>query len=175
MQGRQHVRRQARSRRRQAVDRDGRDQGQTLEEARREHRPQHDRRRGKVVLREPRREAQAERRQQRPVGTDPREQRLGRHGRLGGRSQHDAKGLPAAELDDDGLPRLEAGQGRRDRVRVGPIPRGRRFDRDLHECGRGDPPHTVMRRSALRERSAVRTARMRPAVASTWPSSLTTT
>ena len=137
-----HGRRQVRAGRRQAAGRDRRHQAQPLQQAGRQHRPQHDRRRREVVLGQPCREPQAEGRQQRSVGADAREQRLGRHRRLGSRSQDDAQGLPAAELDDDRLARLEAGQGRRHGVRVGPVPRGRRFDRDLHERAARRSPFT---------------------------------
>ena len=85
------------------------------------------------MLGDPAREPQRERRQQRPVGPDAVDDRLGRHVREPGRLRdHDPERLPPAELDEHGLTELEIGQGGGHQVGVGPVPSpSGGIDRDL--------------------------------------------
>ena len=85
------------------------DEFESLEQPRRQHGPQHQSRRRQVVVGDPACERQAERRQQRPVGADPVDDRLGRRPRprSGRLAEDDPQRLAPAELDEDGLARLE--------------------------------------------------------------------
>ncbi len=117
------------------------DELQALEHARRQHRPQDEGGRGEVVGRDPAGEAEAEGRQQRSVGPDAFDDRLGQHaGRdRRGLAQHDPERLAPAEVDEDRLAELEIGKVLRDQVRVGPrTGRAGGVDRDLDEPGRRD-------------------------------------
>ena len=97
------------------------DELEALEQARREHRPDDERRRGEVVIRDPDGEPEGQRRQQRPVGPNPRGDRLRLDPiRALGFAQDDAQRLPPAELDEDRLARRQVGELRRHEVRVGP-------------------------------------------------------
>ena len=112
------------------------DELQPLEQARRQHRPDHQRRRREVVLGDPARQRERQRRQERPVGPDSIDDRLGRRRRrrLRRAAQHDPECLPPAELDEHGLAILEIRQGVRDGVGEGPRAAGPgRVDRHLDQ------------------------------------------
>ena len=115
------------------------DQLEPFEHPRRQHRPDHGRQRGEVAVRDRRREAQRERRQQRTVAADLRRDRPElRATRDDGRARpdDDPDGLPpaAAERDEHRLARLEGAERRRHRVGVRPRARaGRGVDRHLDE------------------------------------------
>jgi len=113
-----------------------RDELQPLEQSRREHRPERDRRWGEVVLGDPGGEAHAQLGQERPVGADAVHDRLrldaGDHF---ARAKHDPERLSPAELDEHGLAGSEVRQVLRDAVGEGSLARGPgRVDRDCHEA-----------------------------------------
>ncbi len=111
------------------------DQLEPFEHPRREHRPEHERRRDEIVAGDPPRERQRQRWQQRPVGSHARRQRL-RLDPLGfGRvAQDDGQRLAAAELDDHRLTGLDIHERIRHRIRVRPHATGPRcVDRHLDE------------------------------------------
>jgi hypothetical protein len=123
---------------------------QPLEQARRQHRPEDERRRREVVIGDPARELQRQRRQERPVGPDARRDRLGGDA-LGRRgvAEHDRDRLAPPELDQDRLARLEIGQLRRHDVGVAADPAAARgVDRngDVTRSRRRDVEHRVHRR-----------------------------
>ena len=106
-----------------------------LEQARGQHRPDDERRRREIVGRDPAREGERQRREQRPVGADPIDDRLdvgtGRGTTLG-RAEDDAEGLPPPELDQDRLAILQVREARRDDVGVRAVAAGPGgVDRDL--------------------------------------------
>ncbi len=112
-----------------------RDELQPLEHARREHGPQRDRRRRKVVVGDPRREAHAELGQERPIGPHPIEHglRLDTRHQLA-RTEHDPQRLSAPELDEHGFAGSEIRQGFGNAVRVRPDARAAcRVDSDRDE------------------------------------------
>ena len=116
-----------------------------LEQPGRQHRPQHESRRRDVVLGDPAREPERKRWQQRPVGPDTVDDRLGRYiGEPSRLRDHDPESLPPAELDEHGLAKLEIGQGGGHEVGVGPVPSpSGGIDRDLDgspAAGRLDGP-----------------------------------
>ncbi len=108
---------------------------QPLQESGRQHRPHDQRRRGEVVVRDPARQVERQRREQRTVSADAIRDRLGRDpGRGLGRTKDHPERLPPTELDEDGLAILEVGQVRWDRVGVRTRAAGAsRVDRDLDE------------------------------------------
>ena len=122
-----------------------------LEQARRQHRPDDERRRGEVVVGDPAGEREGERRQQRPVGADPAGDRLRRRSRRRRRvAEDDAERLAPPELDEDRLAGLEVGElGRHD---VGVAPRAAAaggVDRDLDDAAASPSrPQSRRRRSA---------------------------
>ncbi len=73
--------------------------------------------------------------QQRPIGADARQQRLGLHARPRGLGQDDTHGAPSPEVDHDGLPGLDVAKGGRYRIGEG-LPAGNPggIDRDLDEA-----------------------------------------
>ncbi len=102
-----------------------RDQLESLEEPRREHRAEDKRGRREVAIRDPASEPQAQRREQRPVGSDTIDDRLGRRrGECSDLGQDDAQRLAPSELDQDGLAELEVVQPVRDEIRVRPVTAG---------------------------------------------------
>ena len=81
-----------------------RDEFQPLQQARRQHRAHDQPRRCQVMVGDPGREAQRERREQRAIGADSVHDRLGHDAGHGfGRAQDHAEGLPAPELHEDRL------------------------------------------------------------------------
>ena len=118
----------------------------------RQHRPQDESRRGQVVDRDPAGQAEAERRQQRTVGPDAFDDRLGQHAgrdRLG-LAEDDPERLAPTELHQHRLAELEVGKAVGDQVRVGPrTRRAGRVDRDLDEPGRRDVGPVIRLESEL--------------------------
>jgi hypothetical protein len=120
---------------------------EAFEETRWQHRPDDNRRWREVVIRDPASERQAERRQQRPVRADARDNRLeadpvGWHG-VG---EDDRERLSSAEFDEDGFARDEIRKGSWDAVGVGPGAAATgRVDRDLD-----DPPGGALSRRSPR-------------------------
>jgi hypothetical protein len=125
-------------RRRRRVRRPLDDELETLEEVRREHRPEDDGRRCEIVDGDPAAEPERERGQERSVGTDPVDDRLRiETSRCGGLGEDDTECLALAELDEDRLPELEIGELLGDRIRVRPrAGAAGGIDRDLDTAGR---------------------------------------
>ena len=118
------------------------DQLEAFQQARRQHRPDHEGRWRQVVLGDPARQCERQGRQERSVGTDTVDQGLGRRSRrrLVRAAQHDPERLPPAELDQHGLAILEIRQGLRHAVGEGPRATGAgRVDRDLDQPPRLRP------------------------------------
>ena len=114
------------------------DEFQSLQEPGREHRPEHECRRRKVVAGDPAGQRQRQLWQERTIGPHAVDDRLGRHAwELGGLRHDDPERLAPPELDEDGLADHEVGQLRRDEVGVRPVAApARRVDRDLDRARR---------------------------------------
>ena len=94
------------------------DQVEPLEQPRRQHRPEDEGRRREIVAGDPARQLEGQERQERTVRPDAVGDRLGRDRRRQlGLGKDDAEGLPAPELDEDGLAGDEVRQARAGRDR----------------------------------------------------------
>ena len=153
------------------------DELEPLQQPGREHRPQRQRRRREVASGNPVREAHAELGQERPVRSDPVDDRLRLDpGHLDARTQHQPERLSSPELDEDGLTRGEIREGVRNEVRVRAHARPRRPRRPRpRRSGGPSCRQTRVRRSGWAAFSARTMSSMRSAVRSTWSVSFGTT
>jgi hypothetical protein len=115
------------------------DEPETFEQPGRQHRAEHEGRWREVVASDPARQPERQWRQERAVGPDPGDDRLGRDVRTRrGLAQDDPERLPPAELDQHGLADLEVAERSRDEIRVRPVAAAsRRVDRDLDRSRAG--------------------------------------